>query len=115
MLQPRFTSNSRSLLPLYFAAFVGAAGLSGCMSGAERHQANFNEDANTCRSFGADYGSAAYSECMLTQQHRRDAKHRESLERTQMTSDIARDGQIMADRARKQRCDRDPNRKECRK
>lgn len=116
MLQPRPPSNFRFLqMLLCLTVLLSAAGLSGCMSSAERHQANFQEDANTCASFGAPYGSAAYSECMLTQQHRRDTKQRDSLERTRMTTEIARDAQIMADRARKQRCDRDPKRKECKK
>lgn len=113
MLPRHFRSNHRTLLPLCFAALIGGAGLSGCVSSAERQQANYQEDANTCASFGSQYGSAAYNECMLTQQHRRDVKQLESLERTRMTTEIARDAQIMADRARQQRCDRDPNRKEC--
>ncbi|PCD01276.1 hypothetical protein EAO82_15040 [Halopseudomonas pelagia] len=113
MLHRHCHSHRRSLL-LGFAALICAAALYGCVSSAERHQANFQEDANTCASFGSTYGSAAYNECMLTQQYRRDVKQRESLERTQMTTEIARNAQIMADRARKQRCDRDPDRKECR-
>jgi hypothetical protein len=52
---------------------------------------------------------------MLAQQRRRDVKELESLEKTRMTTQIARDAQIMADRARKQRCDRNPDRRECRR
>jgi hypothetical protein len=89
--------------------------MSGCTSGAERRQANLQEDSTTCSRFGASYGSAAYSECMLEQQRRRDNAQRESLERTRLTSEIARDAQIMSDRARRQRCDRDPDRRECRR
>lgn len=98
-------------LPL---ALLLAASLTGCMSGPEQRQANLQEDSSTCASFGSGYGSRAYSECMLAQQRRRDAKALESLERTRMTTEIARDAQIMSDRARRQRCDRDPDRRECR-
>jgi hypothetical protein len=84
------------------------------MSGAERRQVNLQADTDTCQSFGASYGSPAYTKCMLDQQHRRDSAQRESLERTRLTTQIAKDAQITADRARKERCDRDPERKECR-
>jgi hypothetical protein len=92
-----------------------AIGLAGCMSGAEQRQVNIEDDANTCATFGARHGSPAYTDCMLAQQRRRDLKRIEELERTRLTSEIARDAQIMADRARRQRCDRDPNRPECRR
>ncbi len=100
--------------PLYLplAALLVAA-LSGCMSGAERRHVNLQEDASTCANFGSDYGSRAYSDCMLAQQRRRDVADLESLEKTRMTSEIARDAQIMTDRARRQRCERDPDRREC--
>ena len=99
---------------LLSAAVLGIA-LSGCMSNAERRDRDLQADAGTCQSFGAPYGSAAYSDCMLEQQHRRDMKQRESLERTRLTTEIARDAQIMSDRARRDRCDRDPDRRECRR
>jgi hypothetical protein len=83
------------------------------MSTAERRHTNLQEDAGTCAQFGARFGSPEYNECMLTQQNRRDVAHRESLERTLLTTEIAKDAQIMADRARKQRCDRNPDRREC--
>jgi hypothetical protein len=72
------------------------------------------EDMNTCLDFGARYGSPQYTDCMLTQQRRRDVKKLESIQRTQMLSQIAKDGQLMAERARRQRCDRNPDRRECR-
>lgn len=97
------------------AASLLAIGLAACVSGADRAQANLHTDAGTCQSFGAAYGSPAYSRCMLEQQRRRDAAQRESLERTRLTSQIAKDAQIMSDRARKQRCDRDPDRRECKR
>lgn len=55
---------------------------------------------STCKSFGTAYGSSDYRNCMLEQQRRRDSQHLESLERTRMTMEIARDAQVMADRAR---------------
>lgn len=73
------------------------------------------DDARTCRSFGAEYGTPAYSNCMIDQQRRRDAKELETLEKMRLTSQIAKDGQIMAERARRQRCDRNPDRRECRR
>lgn len=59
------------------------------------------------------YGTPAFGDCMLTQQNRRDNKQLRSLEETRMVSQLAKDGQIMADRARRQRCDRNPDRREC--
>ncbi|QMW21577.1 hypothetical protein H3309_09085 [Sandaracinobacteroides saxicola] len=104
----------RSVTSLGLAALLGL-GLAGCLSGAEQGQVNLQNDANTCANFGARYGSPAYSDCMLAQQRRRDLKQIEDLEKTRLTSQIARDAQIMTDRARKQRCDRDPNRRECKR
>lgn len=52
---------------------------------------------------------------MLEQQRRRDVQQLESLERTRLTMDIAKDAQVMADRARRERCRRDPDRRECRR
>jgi hypothetical protein len=72
------------------------------------------QDARTCASFGLSFGTPAYGECMLEQQRRRDFKQQRQLEEMALTSQIARDGQIMAERARRQRCDRNPDRRECR-
>jgi hypothetical protein len=52
---------------------------------------------------------------MLEQQRRRDFKEQQTLEKMALTSQIAREGQIMAERARRQRCDRNPDRRECRR
>ncbi len=73
------------------------------------------EDARTCESFGNRYGTPAFSDCMLAQQHRRDTKQLRSIEETERLSQIAKDGQIMAERARQQRCERNPDRRECRR
>jgi hypothetical protein len=73
------------------------------------------EDARTCSSFGIGYGTPGYGNCMLEQQRRRDFKQQKTLEEMALTSQIAKDGQIMAERARRQRCDRNPDRRECRR
>jgi hypothetical protein len=104
--------NRRPTFSFSVIALLGIS-LAGCVSTAEKRQANFYEDDSTCDDFGARYGSPEYSQCMLLQQQRRDYKERDALEKTRITSEIAREGQIMADRARKQRCDRNPDRREC--
>lgn len=114
MLQLPSVQRRRSAVSILPVALLGIA-LSGCMSGPDRRQMNLEADTSTCQSFGAPYGSAAYSDCMLAQQSRRDAAQRESLERTRLTTQIAKDAQITADRARKERCDRDPDRRECKR
>jgi hypothetical protein len=72
------------------------------------------EDARTCASFGLSYGSRGHGACVQELQRRGDSRL-STLEEMAITSQIARDGQIMAERARRQRCDRDPDRRECRR
>ncbi|MCO5731250.1 hypothetical protein [Rhizobium sp. SSA_523] len=100
----------RMALMVASLTLLGAT-LAGCVSDEERRY----QGASTCESFGAPYGSRAYTACMLQQQGRRDAAQMESLERTRMTQEIARNAQEMADRARFDRCRRDPDRRECRR
>lgn len=114
MAYDTLTPVPRPIKPIGLVALL-SIGLVGCMSGAERRQVNLQVDANTCATFGARYGSPTYSDCMLAQQRRRDLKQIEDLEKTRLTSEIARDAQIMTERARKQRCDRDPKRRECKR
>lgn len=104
----------KSINVLYFIVF-GSVAISGCATSAEPRYGRLDKDGRTCSEFGARYGSPAYSDCMLAQQRRRDVKRLESLERARLTSQIAKDGQIMAERARRQRCDRNPDRRECRR
>lgn len=82
---------------------------------ADAQGSKHRKDARICASFGTSYGTPAYSDCMLEQQRRRDLKERETLEKMALTSQIAKDGQIMAERARRQRCARNPDRRECRR
>ncbi|WP_245279674.1 hypothetical protein [Rhizobium leguminosarum] len=110
MLQRPSVEHHRTAVTVFSIALLGIA-LSGCVSAEERRYA----DANTCQSFGAPYGSPAYTNCMLEQQRRRDNEELESLEQTRLTTEIARDAEIMADRARRERCHRDPDRRECRR
>ena len=84
-------------------------------SPAHAQSRKHREDARTCASFGSSYGTPEYSNCMLEQQRRRDFKQQKTLEEMALTSQIAKDGQIMAERARRQRCDRKPHRRECRR
>jgi hypothetical protein len=100
-----------------FAGIITILGL-GPVAGeasAQRWTGKQGEDARTCERFGNRYGTPAFSDCMLAQQHRRDTKQLRSIEESERLSQIARDGQIMADRARRQRCERNPNRRECRR
>jgi hypothetical protein len=89
--------------------------LSATATPASAKRSKHREDARTCASFGTSYGTPAFSDCMLDQQRRRDLKEQETLEKMALTSQIAKDGQIMAERARRQRCDRNPDRGECRR
>lgn len=99
---------SLSVVALFGLAFTGNPATAGQRN---KHR----NDARTCQRFGAQYGTAAYSDCMIEQQRRRDTKELDTLEKMRLTSQIAKDGQVMAERARRQRCDRDPDRRECRR
>lgn len=107
----RHHSLRRRVVPI--AATLIAASLSACMASATQRPSDVRKDSRTCERFGAPYGSRAYSDCMLEQQRRRDDKELRTLEKMRMTSELAREGQIMAERARRDRCRRDPDRKEC--
>jgi hypothetical protein len=107
-----FADKSQVFAPAIFAILLSLAFAGSPAAAKDRHH-KLKDDARTCRSFGADYGTPAYSNCMIEQQRRRDAKEFETLEKMRLTSQIAKDGQIMAERARRQRCDRNPDRREC--
>lgn len=111
----RLVANIRSVfVSASFITMIGM-GLTPVEAGAQRWNSKQREDARTCESFGNRYGTRAFSDCMLAQQHRRDTKQMRSIEETQRLSQIAKDGQIMADRTRRQRCERNPDRRECRR
>jgi hypothetical protein len=98
-----------SAITIFSIAMIGLA-VTGCVSAQEGQY----RDAGTCESFGAPFGSRAYTNCMLEQQARRDNAQRDSLERMRLTQEVARNAQEMTDRARSDRCRRDPDRRECR-
>ena len=102
MSQSLFHPMQRPALALGLVAVLGILG--GCVAPEQKRQANLYQDSSTCAEFGARPGSPAYTECMLTQQSRRDAKQRNSLEQTALTTQIARDSQEMT---RKVQCARD--------
>jgi hypothetical protein len=95
------------------AALAAILFVSAGPASAQRWNSKEREDARTCEGFGNRYGTPAFSDCMLAQQHRRDTKQLKSMEEAAMASQMAKDGQIMAERARRQRCDRNPDRREC--
>lgn len=113
-MQHLVAKNRAALVSVGILTLLGM-GVTGSEANAQRSTAKQREDAGTCESFGNRYGTPAFSDCMLAQQHRRDTKQLRSLEESERLSQLARDGQIMADRARRQRCDRDPDRRECRR
>lgn len=109
----RFVASKRAVFVSVGVITLLGAGLAGGEASAQRWNAKQREDARTCESFGNRYGTPAFSDCMLAQQHRRDTKQLRSIEESERLSQIARDGQIMAERARRQRCERNPDRREC--
>ncbi len=112
MTQQSFANNRSALMVSGLAVLMGLS-LAGGPATAQEGNSKQREDARTCESFGTRYGTPAFTDCMVTQQQRRDTKQLKSLEETLMVSQLAKDGQIMAERARRQRCDRNPDRREC--
>jgi hypothetical protein len=110
----KFTTNRTHSTSLCVLAVL-SLNLPASTATAGQRDRNLERDRVTCLEFGNRYGTPAYSDCMLAQQRRRDVKKLESLEQSRLLSQIARDGQIMAERARKDRCRRDPDRRECRR
>ena len=88
----------RPALMLIGAIAIFAVGANESPANAQSRK--HREDARKCASFGARHGAPEYTNCMLEQQNRRDSKVRDDLEKMAITSQIARDGQIMAERAR---------------
>lgn len=95
-----FAGRSRSALSLGLFILLSTA-LAGCATTQEQ----LNQDYGTCESFGARYGSAEYSQCMLVQQQRRDNETLQSLEQARIATEISRNSQEMID-SRRDRQDR---------
>ncbi|MGN6825873.1 hypothetical protein [Paucibacter sp. M5-1] len=85
------------------AAALGA-GLAACTSPEQKRQANLYQDKTTCGDFGARQGTPEYTECMLTQQNRRDHEKLNALERQRLSIQMSKDSMEMT---RKVQCDRD--------
>lgn len=90
---------------------VAAVGIAG--SPAHAQDRGHREDARTCASFGLSYDTRGHRACVQELQRRGYPGQLSDLEKMAITSQIAKDGQIMAERARRQRCDRNPDRREC--
>lgn len=95
------------------AAALFAVGATGCATTAGPQGFVQSQDYNTCAEFGSAPGSRAYSDCMLAQQRRRDTAERDALEKNALINQSARDAYATAEIARRARCDRDPDRREC--
>lgn len=111
----RLVASKRAALQSMGIFIILGTGLAAGEAWAQQWKGKQREDARTCESFGNRYGTPAFSDCMLAQQHRRDTRQLRSLGESERLSQLAKDGQIMADRARRQRCERNPNRRECRR
>ena len=114
MLQRTFTQYQNRTTSLCFLALLILMPPESMAIAGQRDR-NLERDQVTCLEFGNRYGTPEYSDCMLAEQRRRDVKKIESLEQSRLLSQIAKDGQIMAERARRDRCRRDPERRECRR
>jgi hypothetical protein len=89
-----FSNHSRFASSLGLAVLLSVI-LAGCATTEEQRRANLHQDAGTCSSFGARYGSSEHTQCMLVQQQRRDAESFASLERARISSEIAKNTQDM--------------------
>lgn len=102
---------NKSASPEAFNAFlissvtVMALLLTGCMSAEERRYMNLQQDGRTCSSFGAGYGSHAHTQCMLSQQQRRDQQQLMNAEQARIASETARNNlemlKLMEERRRR--------------
>jgi hypothetical protein len=105
-----FASLRPALMAVGLLAIAGI-GITGSPAHAQSREQR--EDARACASFGLSYGTRGYGACMRELERRGDPNRLSKLEEMAITSQIAKDGQIMAERARRQRCDRNPDRREC--
>lgn len=93
----------RPLTMLALAALLGVS-LAACQSPEQRRYQNVAQDSNTCADFGARQGSPEYTECMLTQQNRRDHKALNALEQQRLSAQISKDN---LETVRRLECDRE--------
>ncbi|MET3898174.1 hypothetical protein ABIB57_002120 [Devosia sp. UYZn731] len=90
-----FAGRSRSALSLGLFMALSTA-LAGCATTQEQ----LSQDYGTCESFGAQYGSSEYSQCMLVQQQRRDNETLRSLEEARLATELSRNSQEIIDSRR---------------
>lgn len=102
----------RASIVLCGAALL-AVGVSGCATTGEPQRVDLGQDYRTCSDFGAAPGSSAYTDCMVAQQRRRDTAERDAIEKNALINQSARDAYEAAELARRGRCQRDPDRREC--
>lgn len=98
-----YLSEMRPTLVLGLVSILGS-GLIACSSPAEKREANLYQDKSTCGDFGAREGSREYTDCMLTQQSRRDDEKLKALERQRISVEMSKNSQEMS---RKVLCDRE--------
>ncbi|MDY0974356.1 hypothetical protein SOM61_05215 [Massilia sp. CFBP9012] len=103
MNRPYLGAACRPLMTLGLVAMLGA-GLAACQSPEQRRAIHLAEDTGTCADFGARQGSRAYTECMLSQQTRRDNEKLNALERQRISTQNSKDSLEMV---RKIECDRE--------
>lgn len=103
MHQPSNHRRRRPFAALGMAAVLCTV-LSACETMEQKRHANLAEDSGTCAGFGAHHGSRDYTECMLTQQKRRDDKALNAAEQQRLTSQTAATNLEMV---RRLECDRE--------
>ncbi|MDY0963344.1 MULTISPECIES: hypothetical protein [Massilia] len=103
MNRPTISAACRRLMMLGLVAVLGV-GLAACQSPEQRRALHLAEDTGTCADFGARQGSREYTECMLSQQTRRDNEKLNALERQRISTQNSKDSLEMV---RKIECDRE--------
>lgn len=103
MSRTKLNPGRRPMTMLALAALLGL-GLAACQSPEQRRYQNVAQDSTTCADFGARQGSPEYTQCMLTQQNRRDNKALNALEQQRLSAQISKDN---LETVRRLECDRE--------
>lgn len=103
MIPSYFAGMRRPTVTLGLAVLLGSL-LSACTAPGEKREANLYQDKTTCADFGARPGSREYTDCMLTQQSRRDQEKLNALERQRISTQLGKDSLEMT---RQVQCDID--------
>lgn len=86
---------------------VAALGIGAALPATAQDRASQREDRRTCESFGLEYGSRGYANCMLTQQERRDYAPVNAAEAQRANAEAA---QRNLQTVRRMRCEREAKR-----